>query len=92
MEQPEGQLEILKKGYLIYKKTHKVFVMLCAPISITDVSTIYHSLFPGKEGIQNRAAVLGNIAYAAMEGMYIIIIIIIINNLLKYIFYLFIFF
>ncbi|KAG4104851.1 hypothetical protein H8356DRAFT_1028806 [Neocallimastix lanati (nom. inval.)] len=67
MEQPEGQLEILKKGYLIYKKTHKVFVMLCAPISITDVSTIYHSLFPGKEGIQNRAAVLGNIAYAAME-------------------------
>jgi hypothetical protein len=68
MEQPMGnRLEILKKGYLIYKKSHKVFVMLCAPVSIADVSTVYHYLFPGKEGLQNRAAVLGNIAYAAME-------------------------
>jgi len=61
------RLEILKKGYLVYKKTHKVYVMLCAPVSIADVATVYHSLFPGKEGIQNRAAILGNIAYAAME-------------------------
>jgi hypothetical protein len=68
MEQsPSSRLEILKRGYLIYKKTHKVYVMLCAPVSITDVATVYHSLFPGKEGIQNRASILGNIAYAAME-------------------------
>ncbi|ORX83491.1 hypothetical protein BCR32DRAFT_291978 [Anaeromyces robustus] len=68
MQQSFGnRLEILKKGYLVYKKSHKVYVMLCAPVSIADVATVYHSLFPGKEGIQNRAAILGNIAYAAME-------------------------
>jgi len=68
MQQSLGnRLEILKKGYLVYKKTHKVYVMLCAPVSIADVATVYHSLFPGKEGIQNRASILGNIAYAAME-------------------------
>lgn len=68
MQQNFGnRLEILKKGYLVYKKAHKVFVMLCAPVSIADVATVYHTLFPGKEGIQNRAAILGNIAYAAME-------------------------
>jgi len=63
----ENRLEILKKGYLVYKKSHKVYVMLCAPVSIADVATVYHSIFPGKDGIQNRAAILGNIAYAAME-------------------------
>lgn len=68
MQQSLGnRLEILKKGYLVYKKTHKVYVMLCAPVSIADVATVYHSLFPGKDGIQNRASILGNIAYAAME-------------------------
>ncbi|ORX49254.1 hypothetical protein BCR36DRAFT_353646 [Piromyces finnis] len=68
MQQSLGsRLEILKKGYLVYKKSHKVYVMLCAPVSIADVATVYHSLFPGKEGIQNRASILGNIAYAAME-------------------------
>jgi len=68
MQQTLGnRLEILKKGYLVYKKSHKVYVMLCAPVSIADVATVYHSIFPGKEGIQNRAAILGNIAYAAME-------------------------
>lgn len=68
MQQSLGnRLEILKKGYLVYKKSHKVYVMLCAPVSIADVATVYHSLFPGKDGIQNRASILGNIAYAAME-------------------------
>jgi len=44
----ENRLEILKKGYLVYKKSHKVYVMLCAPVSIADVATVYHSIFPGK--------------------------------------------
>jgi len=49
MQQSLGnRLEILKKGYLVYKKSHKVYVMLCAPVSIADVATVYHSLFPGK--------------------------------------------
>jgi len=49
MQQTLGnRLEILKKGYLVYKKSHKVYVMLCAPVSIADVATVYHSIFPGK--------------------------------------------
>jgi len=59
-------LDIMKKGYLIHKKHTKVFVILCSPLSISDVSTVYYSIFGGN-GLENRAAILGNIAFAAME-------------------------
>jgi len=61
-----NKLDIMKKGYLIHKKHTKVFVILCSPLSIADVSTVYYSIFGGN-GIENRAAILGNIAFAAME-------------------------
>ncbi|OUM65530.1 hypothetical protein PIROE2DRAFT_7462 [Piromyces sp. E2] len=61
-----NKLDIMKKGYLIHKKHTKVFVILCSPLSISDVSTVYYSIFGGN-GLENRAAILGNIAFAAME-------------------------
>ncbi|ORX58454.1 hypothetical protein BCR36DRAFT_317832 [Piromyces finnis] len=61
-----NKLDIMKKGYLIHKKHTKIFVILCLPLSISDVSTVYYSIFGGN-GLENRAAILGNIAFAAME-------------------------
>jgi len=62
-----NKLDILKKGYLIHKRHTKIYVILCSPLSISDVSTIYYSIFGGNGGLENRAAILGNIAFAAME-------------------------
>jgi len=42
-----NKLDIMKKGYLIHKKHTKVFVILCSPLSISDVSTVYYSIFGG---------------------------------------------
>lgn len=61
-----NKLDIMKKGYLIHKRHTKVYVILCSPLTISDVSTIYYSIFGGR-GLENRAAILGNIAFAAME-------------------------
>jgi len=63
-----NRMDIMKKGYLIHKKHTKVYVILCAPLSISDVSTVYYSIFGGSgNGLENRAAILGNIAFSAME-------------------------
>jgi len=61
------KLDILKKGYLIHKRHTKIFVILCSPLSISDVSTVYYSVFGNNGGLENRAAILGNICFAAME-------------------------
>ncbi|ORX76098.1 hypothetical protein BCR32DRAFT_296454 [Anaeromyces robustus] len=61
-----NRIDVIKKGYLIHKKHTKVFVILCSPLTISDVSTVYYSIFGGN-GLENRAAILGNIAFAAME-------------------------
>ena len=42
-----NRMDIMKKGYLIHKKHTKVYVILCAPLSISDVSTVYYSIFGG---------------------------------------------
>ncbi|ORY78336.1 hypothetical protein LY90DRAFT_665063 [Neocallimastix californiae] len=62
-----NQLDIIKKGYLIHKRHTKIYVILCSPISIADVSTVFYSIFGRNGGLENRAAILGNIAFAAME-------------------------
>jgi len=58
---------LLKKGYLTLKKVGfigiKKYLLLCAPVSITDVAVVYENLFSleGKYKIESKAIpFLGN--------------------------------
>lgn len=52
---------LLKKGYLTLKKVGfigiKKYLLLCAPVSITDVAVVYENLFSldGKYKIESKA-------------------------------------
>ncbi|OUM70226.1 hypothetical protein PIROE2DRAFT_1637 [Piromyces sp. E2] len=72
---------LLKKGYLSMKKVGfigiKKYLLLCAPVSITDVAVVYENLFSleGKYKIESKAIpFLGHIAFAALKGTPLLII------------------
>jgi len=72
---------LLKKGYLSLKKVGfigiKKYLLLCAPVSITDVAVVYENLFSldGNYKIESKAIpFLGHIAFAALKGTPLLII------------------
>jgi hypothetical protein len=66
-------LTLKKVGFIGIKK----YLLLCAPVSITDVAVVYENLFSldGKYKIENKAIpFLGHIAFAALKGTPLLII------------------